>query len=94
MVNKEKFNLNQAFGASEANGRERNPCEYCGNNFKKGDKIVKTISSTYRGILTYSRRYCYKCFLKALLFNFKELMFDKGFIEKTKREFIMENIDG
>jgi hypothetical protein len=78
MENKDEWkkHLYPAVLIGEASGRERNPCLFCNEGFKEGDKIISLFSSSYKNNTSYTNRFCHRCFLKVLLLNFPTLITD------------------
>jgi len=69
--------LHPAILIGEATGREKNVCSLCKKSFKENDRIVGLVSGCWKDTLNHTNRFCYNCFIKVLLNNFRELNLKK-----------------
>lgn len=69
----------------------RNPCEICNKKFEEGERVVEVFKSAFKGSMSY-KRFCYKCFMKALLMNFYEGLNDNQIKEEVVKELAMNKI--
>lgn len=78
--------LKPAICVFNANGRERNPCSFCGKKVNQSEKIVEIVDGCYHNRLNFTR-FHHNCFLKVLAMNFQQLLSNK---ELTKEVVLMK----
>jgi hypothetical protein len=96
MENKIEFEkyLYPAILIEKATGREKNPCLFCKSRFKEGDSIVELYSSAYKGNISYTNRFCSRCFLKVLMLNFPELISENNSLSKEiNKDLILRKLE-
>ena len=67
--------LEQGIKILKATGRERNPCEYCGERVEINNKMVEIAKSSYNGNFSYERFHPL-CFFEILVKELPELIED------------------